>query len=710
MADVAYASAHDLVVRAWEGFLPPERIDVPGWATTRRWLNNAGGGHVGRYSHDKAPYTVWPSRCLTSLDYLTVAVVGPGQVGKTVIAENWLGHSVETDPADMLWYMQSDDGIESYVKGTINPLIEDHDILASRLGSRPVDDSLHFKRFRGMTVEFLSFGPRTIINKSAPRIVADEVDNYQWLGDVQPVLDVRRQTFGQQSMILAMSHPDLARGMNPAKDWTSGIMAFYADSTRCTWWWPCPHCGAYSSPNPSASRYMAIDYPDGPDVPLEVVKREARLLCPVNGCVIEDHEREAMNLAAYRTPGTLDGWIGKGMEISEGGEVTGELQAAETAGVWIVGAMSPFVLGGIGSLARDRVKAERALDSEDGDEEKVSPREVIVKKWGLPYTPKKAAGVVSVDDLVARAEHGLQLGVVPRGVRFLIVAVDVQAWGFEFLVRGYGAGGESWIVDRGRIAQHPTTGDAIRPASSDDDWDLLLELYDRTYPLADGSGRLMKIRAMGYDSGGEPGVTERAYKAHRRWRQRGKARKLGVNAGREVWTILPTKGAKPVEAKRLTVTYPDTDRAAARASRAQVPVGMFNPNSFKDDLAGQLQVLEAGKGGYIHFPAALKSKGERHEWFEQLVAEQQDEKSGRWTKIKSNARNEAMDLMVICAVMAHLHGLAYVADWTKPPPWAADWDENPAVIDPVAAAEAAANQKADPAAAAKRIADRLAGA
>jgi phage terminase large subunit GpA-like protein len=110
---------------------------VPAWAVRDRWLNNAGGGHVGRYSHEKAPYTVWPSRCLTGLEYLTVAVVGPGQVGKTVIAENWLGHSVVTDPADILWYMQSDDGIESYVKGTINPFIDDHDCLLERRGTRP---------------------------------------------------------------------------------------------------------------------------------------------------------------------------------------------------------------------------------------------------------------------------------------------------------------------------------------------------------------------------------------------------------------------------------------------------------------------------------------------------------------------------------------------------------------------------------------------
>lgn len=702
MAEIAYASATQLILDAFAGLAPPEYLDVPGWAVRDRWLNNAGGGHVGQYSHDKAPYTVWPSRGLTGLEYMTVAVVGPGQVGKTVIAENWLGHSVVTDPANFLWYMQSDDGIESYVKNTINPFIEEHDCLLDKLGKRPVDDSIHFKRFMGMTVQFLSFGPRTIINKSAPRIVADEIDNYQWLGDVQPVLDVRRQTFGRQSKVLALSHPDLARGMDPRRDWTSGIMAFYADSTRCTWWWPCPHCGAYSSPNANASRYMVIDYPDDPDVPLNVIEREARLLCPVNGCLIEDHHREAMNLAAFHTPGSLDGWIGEGMEISEGGEVTGELIKSDTAGCWIVGAMSPFVTGGIGGLAKARVKAERGLE-EDGEEQ--GPRQVIVKKWGLPYSVKKERGEFDAATLVERCETTLPLGIVAHGVRFLVVVVDVQAWGFDILVRGFGVHGESWIIDQYRVATHPGTGRPVQPATSDEDWDLLLEAYERTYPLADGSGRVMKIRAMVFDSGGEAGVTAKAYAAHTRWRRLGKARKLGVISGREVWTIIPTKGAKPLEAKRLTVTYPDTGSTANKAaSRGTVPVAMFNPNTFKDDLAGLLKVAMPGPG-YVHFPAALKSKGDRHAWFEQLCNERQTD-SGRWEKIKKNAPNEALDLMVLAGVAAHLHGYARI-DWSNPPAWAGPWDDNPAVFNPeevVAAAEAAKASGS----AARRLADKLA--
>jgi hypothetical protein len=127
----------------------------------------------------------------------------------------------------------------------------------------PVDDSLHFKGFQGMRLELLSASPNNLINKSAPRIVADEIDAYpQSLGDVKALLDVRRQTFGRHSMLLALSHPDLARGVNPARDWSAGIMALYADSDRRVWYWPCPHCGSWSSPAPIAARHMAIQYPE----------------------------------------------------------------------------------------------------------------------------------------------------------------------------------------------------------------------------------------------------------------------------------------------------------------------------------------------------------------------------------------------------------------------------------------------------------------
>ncbi|MBM6441915.1 phage terminase large subunit family protein, partial [Lacticaseibacillus rhamnosus] len=100
-------------------------------------------------------------------------------------------------------------------------------------------------------------------------------------GDVKVLLDIRRQRFGDDSMLLALSHPDLAKGLIPERDWTAGIMSMYADSTRCVWYWECPECRAWSSPCPIAARVMSIEYPQ--DGTLDEIQHGAYLLCPVNG-------------------------------------------------------------------------------------------------------------------------------------------------------------------------------------------------------------------------------------------------------------------------------------------------------------------------------------------------------------------------------------------------------------------------------------------
>jgi phage terminase large subunit GpA-like protein len=218
---------------------------------------------------------------------------------------------------------------------------------------------------------------------------------------------------------------------------------------------------------------------------------------------------------------------------------------------------------------------------------------------------------------------------------------------------------------------------------------------------------------MGVDSRGEPGVTAQAYTAWRRWKKAKRTRRIGVISGRDAWTIILTGGASALLAPRLQVVYPDTARKASAASQNQVPVASFNPNLFKDDLAGQLAVAERGPF-YVNFPYALRSERRPHAFFEQATAEHQV--GARWEKKVSSAKNEALDQLVGTHVLAHLHGLSRL-DWAKPPSWAAPWDLNSYVQDVAeleaeqAAAEAAAAAPADPDASLKKkrsLATRLA--
>src|SRR5262249_17783085 len=105
MLEAAYADPYQIAREALAAFIPPERETVAEYALRERRLLNQGGGYVGRWHHEKAPYLVGPMEVLNSLDHLTTVVVGPGQSGKTEVAQNWLLKSVANDPADMLWYM-----------------------------------------------------------------------------------------------------------------------------------------------------------------------------------------------------------------------------------------------------------------------------------------------------------------------------------------------------------------------------------------------------------------------------------------------------------------------------------------------------------------------------------------------------------------------------------------------------------------------------
>jgi phage terminase large subunit GpA-like protein len=311
----------------------------------------------------------------------------------------------------------------------------------------------------------------------------------------------------------------------------------------------------------------------------------------------------------------------------------------------------------------------------------------MVKQWGIPYAPPRQVGSVDANELAARAERNLPLGVVPEGCRFMTVAADCQLSHFEWIVRGWGERGESWVIDKGRLPADPAT--------SADDWDkLLTDVFQKTYPLADDSGRMMPIRGCGYDSGGQPGVTAQAYAAFTRWsrtrREDGEKsvpviRFFGESDGRKVYSIVPMKGNDKMLAKNLDIVFPETSRAAnQKAGRGMVPVAMFNPTQYKDDLYGQLACAEPGPL-YVHFPYALRSKEAPHVWFEQVTSEAKNT-AGRWEKINPNARNEALDLMVMSHVVAKYHGLNRI-DWTKPPSFARDWSENPFLIEPVEVVE-----------------------
>lgn len=336
---------------------------------------------------------------------------------------------------------------------------------------------------------------------------------------------------------------------------------------------------------------------------------------------------------------------------------------------------------------------------------------------------------------------------------------------------GIDRNGDIWHVDMKMIVKSerrdPETNErhGLDPAAFPEDWDLLIpQVIDRTFPLPDG--RRMGVKIISCDSGGADGVTRNAYDFYRRLRAgtatRGEdwsfdncpdrlrkyvqylkntGRKslsvaqfdddwepIGSNVRRDLVAagiVTEKAGALyPGEEQNLTnterfrrfhlvkgapsrteqasirKTFPDSQQKDKFAiARGDVPVWLIESNKVKDQAFNMLGREEPG--AMIHFPAWAKG------WlYTQLTTEVRLD--GQW-KNPNNKKNEAWDLLCYClATLDHPDVRIRFLDWTKPPPWAAPWDQNSLVFKPAADGTLVAAAPAKPKTSLRDLGDALA--
>jgi phage terminase large subunit GpA-like protein len=282
----------------------------------------------------------------------------------------------------------------------------------------------------------------------------------------------------------------------------------------------------------------------------------------------------------------------------------------------------------------------------------------------MPYRPRALERLRGPEYLEARREPAERY-LVPEGVRVLLAAVDVQSWGFEVLVVGYGERRERWIVDR--FSLRKLGEQFLRPPAFVEHWSILTEkVIGATYRLPDE--RELRVRRVAIDSageaekGGEVQVTKRAYEY---WRL---LRRLGHSA--RAW-LVKGEGGKKAPVRKV---HPDSSRRSDRkaASAGDVPVLLIGTDAVKDALWIDLERDSPGPG-YLHIP----------DWIEpaalaELGGSEQREPKG-WKQIAK--RNETWDLLTYCDALWHYEGGERI-NWDRPPPWAAEWERNSEVITP----------------------------
>jgi phage terminase large subunit GpA-like protein len=249
---------------------------------------------------------------------------------------------------------------------------------------------------------------------------------------------------------------------------------------------------------------------------------------------------------------------------------------------------------------------EFLMARQDPEQLKVFINTVLGETW------EERTARVRVEDLAARAEdYGVD---VPAGVGVLTAGVDVQGDRIELLVRGWGAGEESWGIRHERIY-----GDPQLPAT----WERLETLLVRPYTHA--AGAALRIWVAMLDTGYLADVVYQF--------------------------IRPRQSRNVFAAKGVDVVGREPLQRATKANRYGVKLFSVGTIAYKDALFGRLAIQRPGPR-YLHFPRSFDA-----EYFAQLGAEKVVRERGRRSYKQIRERNEAIDLEVLNLAALHALGL-----------------------------------------------------
>lgn len=546
---------------------PPPHLSVSEWADSYRVLSREASAEPGAWRTDRVPYIRGILDAVSDPHIERVVVMSSSQAGKSEVLLNVIGFFMHQDPAPMMLVQPTIGEAEQFSKTRIAPMLRDTPALRDSVRdprSRDAGNTLLVKEYSG--------GHLTIVGANAPSglaakpirvVLFDEVDRYPSSagteGDPIQLATRRTATFWNRKLVM-VSTPTL-KGF-------SRIESAYMEGDQRVYEVPCWKCGAFQRllwgrllwPKGDAARAnYACGYCDAP-------------------------WSESQKLPALR-PGR---WV----PTAEGD--------GRTASFHVSALYSPFVRWA--DLA-----SEWATSQGSPERLQVFVNTLLGECWDA------TGGGLSADTLRSRVEaYADEDGVavdVPDGVGVLTAGIDVQADRLEVVVRGWGAGEESWLIARRIILGDPAQADI---------WDQLDALLSSHWTHA--GGRPLTIGATCIDSGY---MTDQVYRFCKpRYSRR----------------IYATKGSsapgKPVVPKR-----PSTN------NKGGVRLFVLGTDAAKDVLYARLRIQSPGPG-YVH----LNSDADE-DYAAQITAERAErvKSGGQWVRryvVDAHRRNEVVDCEV----------------------------------------------------------------
>ena len=649
----------DLLVEALPTVKPPRRIEVPDWAAKERRLRTP--SYTGSWKNDFAPYMVEPSRMTTSRRFGAVAFCGPARTVKSdALILNTFGHRVCCMPRDMKIICPTEATAREFSRKKVSPMIRASSTVADRQLPGRSADAIHDKQFRGgmnlriawpVIGELSMFDIPDILLTDYDRMVED-VDGE---GSPFDLARKRNQTFGSLGMTIVegspgrpILDPDWKAATPHEAPLTTGILSIFNQGTRGKYYWTCPQCNEPFQPLFDRLTWDTLATPGES-------ARTVEIICP-NGCPIDPALRNDLNRAGFWLHETNDGDL---VEIDDP-----NVRDTEIASYWCEGPVA--VMQSLEQLVSRYLQGKGEFEAK-GDEQVL--KTTVNVDQGRPYLPKVlTVGEALSEDALKALMQRYPLGLAPAQTRFLTVEVDIQGNRFVCQVSAWGVGLERWLVDRFELMQPPELAPggqrdddgkarrSIDPGRYIEDWQVLPPLLEKAYPVAGGEFEI-RPAAMIIDSGGQAGVTDKAYSFLRAQKKAGNARRVFL-----------AKGQGGLDRERARYGRPQKVLKRKRSHRSDIELVFVGTDPLKDEIRLALTRKEAGPNSF-HLPEQLPSS-----ILEEYCAEIRTPDG--WEKKRQGLRNEAFDLAVYGRALAIVLKAENITDWDSAPAWAAELSDN----------------------------------
>lgn len=552
----------------------------------------------GRYRISRTPYLREIVDCFSPRSPVRHVVTQKGgQLGFSTGLRGLIGCIMHNTPGPMMCVNPTIEATEDVSKDHISPMIQAIPELAALVRenrSRASGNTILEKKFRGGFLKMSGANSAVSLRAKAIRfLLRDEIDAYpddvDGEGDPLALSEERTNTFTSTKKILDISTPTIKGA--------SKIEELYLLSDQRRYFIPCPEC-------------RHLDYLTWRDVTHHSIEFDeahpelAHMVC--SSCHASIEERHKPWMLAEKGHGGLAEW-------RPTAESDGRLRGYHLSGLYSPRGWLPWE-----ELVRRflRAKKDRSL----------------LKVWvnvGLGETWEEESDLPPKEDVIlGRAEK--YPAEVPAGVGALVLAVDVQADRLEWIVKGYGADEESWLIARSAIPGDP---------EKDDVWEDLDRVRRQTWQHE--SGQKLHVDVVTIDSNFK---SDRVYKYCR------------MHSGQQVYAV---RGGSLYG---VPLVGRPTANNAYRARLYTLCTG-----TGKDTIYARLKIARPRPGtpepGYMHFPEWIdrdyveQLTSER--WFPKWIPRQGSVRE--WKKLEGR-RNEALDCEVYALAGLHIRGLGFVRD------------------------------------------------